>query len=80
MENKVLQFWSAGKATFTLESLMSDFMIRGVTKGPRKHNSPGAESLWGRRITAGGLQITAEGAEKFQQIARTFFTTVNFLP
>jgi len=28
---------------------------RGVARETRGHNSPGAELLWGRRMTAGGL-------------------------
>jgi len=29
---------------------------RGVTRGSREHNSPGAESLWGRRMTEWGAK------------------------
>ena len=43
---------------------------RGAARGP---NSPGTESLWGRRISAGG-------AENPNSTTSTFFNTVNFLP
>jgi len=29
---------------------------RDVTRGQGRHNFPGAESLWGRQITAGGAE------------------------
>jgi len=29
---------------------------RGVTRGTRERNSPGAESLWGLQITLGGAE------------------------
>jgi len=54
---------------------------RGETRGQWEHNSPGAESLWGRRMTAGGdeksnqchkyfLQYSTFASERFQ--ARTW--------
>ena len=46
---------------------------RGVTRGERGHNYPGAESLWGRRITA-------EGAENPNSITSAFFNTLHLLP
>jgi len=36
------------------------------------HNSPGAESLWGCRITEGGRRKPAEGAEKTRQCHKYF--------
>jgi len=53
---------------------------RGETRGQWEHNSPGSESLWGRRMTAGGdeksnqchkyfLQYSTFASERFQ--ART---------
>jgi len=41
-------------------------------RGKEEHNSPGAESLWGRRMTAGD-------AEKSQHFHK-YFNTVQLLP
>ena len=41
--------------------------------GARGNDSPGAESLWGRRITA-------EGAESPNNVTRTVLNTVHLLP
>ena len=46
---------------------------RGVTREERGHNSPRAESLWGRRITAWG-------AESPNNITSDFFSAVHLLP
>jgi len=46
---------------------------RGVTREERGHNSPRAESLWGRRITAWG-------AESPNNITSDFFNAVHLLP
>jgi len=31
-------------------------LARGVTRGARRNNCPGSESLWGRRINKGGTE------------------------
>jgi len=46
--------------------------VRGKV-GARRNDSPGAESLWGCRITA-------EGAESPNNVTRTAFNTVHLLP
>jgi len=46
--------------------LYAPHIVRGVTRGEGGHNSSGAESLWERRMTAGG-------AEKSQQCHKYFF-------
>jgi len=61
-----------------VESKLQRAVTRGVTKGGQGgHDSPGAESLWGRRITA-GRQMTAEGAEKSQQCHKYFLQCSTF--
>jgi len=47
---------------------------RGCDEGGQgEHNSPGAKSLWGRRITAGAQASPAN-------VTSTFFNTLNLLP
>jgi len=52
-------------------SLNVRIYVRGVTRGARGHNSPGAESLTGRQITVGG-------AEKTQQCHKHFLEYSTF--
>jgi len=49
------------------------FILRSGARGGKGNDSPGAESLWGRRITA-------EGAESPNNVTRTVFNTVHLLP
>jgi len=46
---------------------------QGRNEGGNGHNSPGAESLWCRRITAGGV-------ENLNSIKSAFFDAVHLLP
>jgi len=56
-------------------------MARGVTRrGQWGHNSPGSESLYGRRMTVGEHRIIAGDAEKSQHCHNSSFSTVNLLP
>jgi len=57
-----------------------DDETRGVTRGARGHNSPGAESVWGRRITAGGAKWLREAPKSPNNIVGIFFNTVHLLP
>ena len=51
--------------------------ISGVTRG---HSYPVAESLWGRRIVAGGAKWLREAPESPNNVTCTFFNAVNLLP
>jgi len=44
--------------------------------GARRHNSPGAESLWGRRITAGGAKCLLGTPKRPNNFTSTSFNTV----
>jgi len=48
--------------------------------GQGGQNSPGAWSLWGRRITAGGAKCLLVAPKSPNNFTSTFFNTVNFLP
>ena len=60
--------------------------LRAQRVGQAENNSPGAESLWGRRFTAEAaksLRMTpnhCRGPESPKNVASTFFNTVNLLP
>ena len=51
-----------------------------TTGGQGGHNSPGAGSLWGRQITAGGGICLLGAPKSANNVTSTFFNTVNFLP
>jgi len=42
--------------------------LETVTKGARGHNSPGAEELWGCRITTGGARKSQHCRKYFLQL------------
>jgi len=48
--------------------------------GQGGHNSPGAGSIWGRRITAGAAKCLLVAPKSPNNFTSTFFNTVNFLP
>ena len=54
--------------------------IMGVTRGERGHNSPGAESLCRRRITAGDAKWLRGASKSPNNVTGTFFNQVNLLP
>jgi len=53
---------------------------RGVTRGARGHNSPGPESLWGCRITAGKAELLLRASKSPNNVTSSFFNTVRLLP
>jgi len=56
-------------------------VCRGVTtRRQGAHNSPGARSLWERRITAGDGKCLLREPKSPNNVTSAFFNTVNFLP
>jgi len=53
---------------------------RGVTRREGGRNSPGDASLWGRQITAGGVEWLWGTPKSSKNTTSTFFNTVHLLP
>jgi len=54
---------------------------QGRNEGSKgEHNSPGAESLFGRQITAGGTEWLQGAPKSPSNITSTFFNTVHLFP
>ena len=53
-------------------------LARGITKGARRHNCPGSESLWGHRITKGDTEWLWRTSKSPHKVT-TFFNTVHLL-
>jgi len=56
-----------------MSTRVAKFIPRSGARGDKRERSPGAESLWGRRITA-------EGAGSLNNVTRTAVNRVHLLP
>jgi len=56
-----------------MQAVLGTTLTRGITRGPRGEQSPGALSLWGRRMTTGW-------PKSHNNVTSTFFNTLHLLP